>query len=57
MSTAAPAQPARDSAIATAGIAAAHSLEGSGSKGIHEIFAAVTDAISQAGTGSSSTTP
>jgi len=51
------AEAARDSAIATAGIAAAHSLEGSGSKRIQEIFAAITDAISQAGTGSSSTTP
>jgi len=51
------AEAARDSAIATAGIAAAHSLEGSGSKRIQEIFAAITDAISQAGSGSASTTP
>jgi F0F1-type ATP synthase membrane subunit b/b' len=51
------AEAARDSAIATAGIAAAHSLEGSGSKRIQAIFAAITDAISQAGTSSSSTTP
>ena len=54
---AAAAEAARDSAIATAGIAAAHSLEGSGSKRIQEIFAAITNAISRAGTGSSSTTP
>jgi hypothetical protein len=51
------AEAARDSAIATAGIAAAHSLEGSGSKRIRAIFAAITDAISQAGSGSSSTAP
>jgi len=54
---AAAAEAARGSAIATAGIAAAHSLEGSGSKRIQEIFAAITDVISQAGTGSSSTAP
>jgi F0F1-type ATP synthase membrane subunit b/b' len=51
------AEAARDSAIATAGIAAAHSLEGSGSKRIQEILAAITDAISQAGTSSPSATP
>lgn len=51
------AEATRDSAVATAGIAAARSLEGSGSKRIQEIFAAITDAISRAGTGSSSTTP
>ena len=51
------AEAARDSAIATTGIASAHSLAGSGSKRIQEIFAAITDAISQAGTSSSSTTP
>jgi len=54
---AAAAEAARGSAIATAGIAAAHSLEGSGSKRIQEIFAAITDVISQAGTGSSWTAP
>src|SRR6185312_8111054 len=48
----APAEAGRD-----AGIAAAHSLEGSGSKRIQEVFAAITDAISQAGTSSSSATP
>ena len=51
------AEAARDSAIATAGIASAHTLAGSGSKRIQEIFAAITDAISRAGTGSSATTP
>ena len=48
---------ARDSAIATAGIASAHSLAGSGSKRIEEIFAAITDAISRSGSGASATTP
>jgi hypothetical protein len=51
------AEAARDSAIATAGIAAAHSLAGSGSKRLEEILAAITDAISRAGSSPSSTTP
>jgi len=48
---------ARDSAIATAGIASAHSLAGSGSERVQEIFQAITDTISRAGSGSTSTTP